>query len=228
MQTFFFPTAYRNSEKTEKLAPGAIRLFVALKVLVKFTGQTTFRIPFREPSKDWRFYDDALADEDGNSNVNMGSTGRPYAWMDLKMKGTSSIDVTVPFVLSDVGYTTMVHVALEDVSLITSLNYAPLLTAHTFKMECVLETPLQWNGARTWTFNMALDSIKLFLLRDHVALLTDLVKDWTAGPPTSQEYFTPMTYKLKFTLTDFDLYFCVNQNNVINQPNALTDNSMCS
>ncbi|KAJ3173047.1 hypothetical protein HDU88_004506 [Geranomyces variabilis] len=225
MQTFFFPTAYRNSEKTEKLAPGAIRLFVALKVLVKFTGQTTFRIPFREQSKDWRFYDDALADEDGNSNVNMGSTGRPYAWMDLKMKGTSSIDVTVPFVLSDVGYTTMVHVALEDVSLITSLNYAPLLTAHTFKMECVLETPLQWNGARTWTFNMALDSIKLFLLRDHVALLTDLVKDWTAGPPTSQEYFTPMIYKLKFTLTDFDMYFCVNQNNVINQPNALTDNT---
>ncbi|KAJ3160450.1 hypothetical protein HDU86_000784 [Geranomyces michiganensis] len=225
MQKFFFPTAYRDSAKTEKLAPGAIRHFVALKVLVKFTGQTSFRIPFREQSKDWRYYDDALADEDGNANVNIGSTGRPYAWVDLKMKGTSSIDVTVPFVLSEAGYSTIVHVALEDVSLITSLNYAPLLTAHSFKMECTLDAPLKWNAARTWTFNLALASIKLFLLRDHVALLTDLVKDWTAGPPTPQDYFTPMTYKLKFTLTDFDLYFCVNQNNVINQPNALSDNT---
>lgn len=51
MQAFFFPVAYRNGEKTARLEPGAIRLFVALKLLVKFQGETTLRIPFREQSK---------------------------------------------------------------------------------------------------------------------------------------------------------------------------------
>ncbi|KAI8918297.1 hypothetical protein DFJ77DRAFT_289393 [Powellomyces hirtus] len=225
MQSFFFPTAYRTPSKTEKLAPGATRLFVALKILLKFTGETKFRIPFREQSKDWRFYDDAMADDDGNPNVKVGSTGRPYAWLDLKMTGTSSVDVTVPFVMSEKGYTMMVHVALDNVSLASSLNYAPLLSAQSLKIECQLENPLQWNAPRIWTFNILLSSMKMFLLRDHVTLLTDLMKDWTSGPSNPQEYFVPMLYKIKLTMTDFDLHFCVNQNNVINQPNDLSDNS---
>ncbi|KAJ3022828.1 hypothetical protein HKX48_005162 [Thoreauomyces humboldtii] len=224
LQKFFFPVAYRNSSKTEKLSPGAIRTFLALKVLLKFQGSTSFRVPFREQSKDWRHYDDALGDDE-NANIKVGSTGRPYAWIDLKTSSNGAIDITVPFIMGEAGYITLVHVALDNVSVISSLNYAPILVTQSLKVECQLHSPLQWNAGRVWLFNITMSSMQMFLLRDHVTLLTDLVKDWSTGPPTSQEFFVPMTYKIKLAMTDFDLHFCVNQNNVINSPNDLADNT---
>lgn len=92
------------------------------------------------------------------------------------------------------------------------------------QLDCHMHNPLQWNGEREWTFNFLLNHAQLYLLRDHVTLLTDLTKDWTSGPATTLQYFIPMEYKVKVTLTDFDMFFCVNQNNVINQPNDLNEN----
>ncbi|TPX65020.1 hypothetical protein SpCBS45565_g05450 [Spizellomyces sp. 'palustris'] len=221
MQSFFFPYPYRNLEKTKCLVPGETRIFVAMKVLIKFEGETTLRIPFREQSKDWKYYDDTISDDE---NVKVGSTGRPYAWIDLKAKGTSSVDIIVPFIQGENGYSTNVNVALEDLSMLTSLNYSVLLAAQSVRLDCQMENPLRWNGERTWLFTVAINAAQLFLLRDHVTLMTDLIRDWTSGPATSLEYFVPMEYKIKLNLIDFELFFCVNQNNVINQPNDLNDN----
>ncbi|KAI9095544.1 hypothetical protein DFS34DRAFT_662396 [Phlyctochytrium arcticum] len=222
-QSFFFPTSYRNLSPTVKLRAGDARIFTATKILVQLKGKTTLRLPIREQSKDWKFYDDALT-ESASEDVKSGTSGRPYAWIDIKSSSVATVDIVIPFVQTAKGYTSTFGIALEKFTVSTSLNYAPLLEASNLKIDCQMPNPIEWKGMRTWTYSIQIAQPRIFFLRDHEALLSDLVKDWTTGPRTCLSYFIPMRYCVKLTLTDFDLYLCVNQNNVINNPNDLNDN----
>ncbi len=81
-----------------------------------------------------------------------------------------------------------------------------------------MPAPLQWNGRREWVFDVSLSKPTIYLLRDHITLLTDMAKDWTMGPPTEHAKFLPMVYVLKLTLQEFHLRLNVNDHNVIDFP----------
>jgi hypothetical protein len=51
LQDFFFPSAYRDQQKTARLRPGDTRLHTELKLDISFSGDTNFKVPTREPSK---------------------------------------------------------------------------------------------------------------------------------------------------------------------------------
>jgi hypothetical protein len=87
-----------------------------------------------------------------------------------------------------------------------------------------MPAPLQWNGYREWGFKINTKRPRIFLLRDHIYLLQDLVKDWTSGPPGDLLHFTPMLYQIEFILENPSIYLCVNEHNVINNPNSIDDN----
>jgi hypothetical protein len=89
-----------------------------------------------------------------------------------------------------------------------------------------MPAPLQWNGYRHWDFKITPKKPTIFLLRDHVYLLQDTVKDWTSTPPADLLHFMPVTYQLGFSLENPKLYLCVNEHNVINNPNSIEDNGM--
>jgi hypothetical protein len=81
-----------------------------------------------------------------------------------------------------------------------------------------MPSPLQWNAERQWTIDTAFTRPIIHLLRDHVTLITDLVKDWTSGPPSDFALFVPTTYVLKMGIKDFEVYLYVNDHNVIDFP----------
>lgn len=85
-------------------------------------------------------------------------------------------------------------------------------------MRCKLPTPLIWNAPRQWIFNIGLQKPIVHLLRDHVTLLTDLGKDWSAGPPTKLELFIPMMYAVRIKIKDYALSFNVNDQNIVDSP----------
>lgn len=58
------------------------------------------------------------------------------------------------------------------------------------------------------------------MLRDHITLLTDLGKDWSAGPPNDMTHFIPMLYAVKVGLKDYSMAFNVNDQNIVD---SLTD-----
>lgn len=87
-----------------------------------------------------------------------------------------------------------------------------------------MPAPLQWNGYRQWDFKIAPKRPVIFLLRDHVYLIQDIVKDWTSSPPADLLHFMPITYTLNFNLENPQIYLCVNEHNVINNPNSIEDN----
>jgi len=64
------------------------------------------------------------------------------------------------------------------------------------------------------------------LLRDHITLLQDLIKDWTSGPSPDQLHFIPMEYRFNPRFTNFELFLYVNEHNIINNPMDIEDNGI--
>ena len=66
----------------------------------------------------------------------------------------------------------------------------------------------------------------IYLLRDHVTLLQDLMADWNARPAANFDHFVPCDYRFKWLMQDVKIFLCVNEGNIISQPNELDDNGM--
>jgi hypothetical protein len=98
--------------------------------------------------------------------------------------------------------------------------------------------PNIWNALTEWKFIFTFDKVDLFLLYkcihtpDHTPYLADidlfreLSKDWNSGGDSPDLiHFIPFKYSLKFAFLQYELYFNVNENNIINKPNDLEENS---
>lgn len=95
----------------------------------------------------------------------------------------------------------------------------------TPQVKCSMPSPLVWNASRTWSFDVAFDKPEIYILRDHITLITDLSKDWTSGPVTEHARFIPVIYDIHFSLNDFKLVMYLNDHNVIDYP--LSDLQNC-
>ena len=82
-----------------------------------------------------------------------------------------------------------------------------------------------WDAERTWIFNIVLDHPVLYLIRDHINMLTDLGKDWASGPPSDFKTFIPMIYGINIIFNDFELNFYANDHNIIDRPLDKRENS---
>jgi len=81
-----------------------------------------------------------------------------------------------------------------------------------------MPAPLKWNAERIWTIGLSLRQNSLYLLRDHINMVTDLGKDWTSGPPADFFRFVPVLYDIQYDLTHFALSLCANDHNIIDKP----------
>ncbi|KAJ3089847.1 hypothetical protein HK102_005335 [Quaeritorhiza haematococci] len=213
---------YRNAEVTQPIVPGQTRLHDCFKLLIEFEGQTTWRVPFREPSKDWKYED---AEEDDDADIKVGAAKRPYPWMDLKFSPGSKISFNIPFIVTEEGCTTVIDIQLDKLSVPTSINFAEFLTAHTLKVCGRMHSPREWNKERVWTFTINTHDTRIHLLRDQITLLTDLASDFASGPPVELDYFIPIEYKVFIHLDNLELNLCVNPQNLINKHNNRDENA---
>ncbi|KAF4215589.1 hypothetical protein CNMCM8980_010574 [Aspergillus fumigatiaffinis] len=243
LQNVFFPNTYRSSQSSEPLAPGDLRRNTVFKMRLEMSQETMLRIPTREPSKDWLWKGRADAirgatklkkqqkrrqsrPAEGDKS-NLGPDIRPFGWLSLRVAGDSTVTYTMDMVASTArGFTNLLDLDLRDSRLSSSVNHALLWQCPRQLVTCDLSNPLSWNSLRTWTFDVESHNMELFLLRDHIFLLTDLVSDWASGPP--QEYFTfvPFTYTLNLSFVDIQLFVNVNDLNIISNPSDLDDNRM--
>ena len=90
-----------------------------------------------------------------------------------------------------------------------------------------MSSPLQWNEHREWQFHVSFNRPVIYLLRDHVTLITDLSRDWTRGPPVEYARFVPITYSLRLAFKDLRLGVYLNDHNVIDYPLVDSQNSQC-
>ncbi|KAI8096420.1 uncharacterized protein BX664DRAFT_382871 [Halteromyces radiatus] len=221
IQDYFFPNSHRTNKPTTVLSPGDTRIPTSFDFMVDFMTDGNLRIPTREMSKDWKYNGD-MPDLDIDQN---GLYTRPHGWFDIKFKEGSRIKTITPFVTNNDGYVSTVDIDLKGIDVTTSVNFAGFIHADNFKMFVDMPSPLVWNEHRTWTLDTKIKNPDIYLLRDHVYLVQDLIKDWTSGPPADLLHFIPITYDFQLDATQLSVYLCVNEHNIINYPNSTDDNA---
>ncbi|KAG1054268.1 hypothetical protein G6F43_003711 [Rhizopus delemar] len=221
MQDYFFPPSHRNNVPTPKLMPGQSRLATQFETYIEFMNDGKLRVPTREKSKDWKY---TLGTPDLDISPD-GYYTRPYGWFNIKAGEGSFVKIITPMIYGPEGSISTIDVVLKETDITTSVNYASFVLSHRIEIQCRMPAPLQWNGFRQWDFKITPKRATVFLLRDHIYLLQDTMKDWGSTPQPDLLHFTPTTYQLQFLLEHPIVYLCVNEHNVINNPNSIEDNA---
>lgn len=244
-QNIFFPGARVDAVSASPLKTGDPRALSVFKLLLIIGEDTVLRIPMREPSKDWKWkgkahtlaaHEKSVNDKTKNKSKSRKRRGkqrdttaaqnvRSFAWIDVKIAGNSTINYTMDMVASNKGFGNKLDVSIASTEISSSVNHGLLWRSGSIGLDCDLSAPLAWNTLRTWMFNIKCQDLELFLLRDHLFLLTDLVADWGAGPPPDYFLFVPFRYLLHVEFNNFKLYMNTNDSNIVNNPADLDDNN---
>ncbi|AEO66802.1 uncharacterized protein THITE_2115229 [Thermothielavioides terrestris NRRL 8126] len=237
LQRTFAPSLCKDAVPARHLPPGAFRVPTQFKFFVELTDDTTIRIPVREASKDWRWQGKGPAPKKPNSHGTRRARRskksdqpadlhqRPYGWLDLRLPANATASYSMDMVAGPSGYTNTLDLDLPSTEISSSINHELLLRSGRQTISCDLSTPLGWNSLRQWRFNIASDGLELYILRDHVFLLTDLVDDWTSGPATEYLVFVPFKYSLDLQLQNVRLFLNLNDANIVSNPTDLDDNT---
>ncbi|KAK3294760.1 uncharacterized protein B0H64DRAFT_476163 [Chaetomium fimeti] len=237
LQRIFVPSLCKDAVPAQPLAPGAYRVPTQFKFYVELTKATTIRVPVREASKNWRWKgkeptppkpggnDTRKARRSKKSDPPADLHQRPCGWLDLKVPANATVSYSMDMTAGASGYTSTLDVDLPSTEVTTSINHELLLRSNRQRISCDLSTPLCWNALRQWYFNINSDDLELYILRDHIFLLIDLVDDWTSGPLTDYLVFTPFKYHLNLQLKDVRLFLNLNDANIVNNPTDLEDNT---
>ena len=240
IQKVFFPSLCKDVSPTKKLVPGQFRVPTEFKLYIEFDEETILRVPIKEESKNWKWtkHADNLGARPGeqkrNGNKsrkrkadksNPGPEIRPFGWLDVKVAANATITYSMDMVAGPAGFSNKLELDLPNTEITTSVNHGLLWRSVENRVTCDLSNPLQWNGHRSWKFDINSNGLELFILREHVFLLIDLVDDWASGPPPEYLTFTPFRYLVNLQLGDFRLYLNVNDSNIINNPSDFDDNT---
>jgi hypothetical protein len=238
LQKTFFPTLCKDASPGKRLPAGADRVPTKFNLYVELDEEATLRVPVREASKNWRWTGKGTGQNQSRGQAKRGvrnlfkksepapqSHQRPYGWLDFKIAANTTVSYAMDMVPNASGYSNTLQVDVPTTEISSSVNHELLWRAGAQRISCDLSTPLQWNALRRWHFGIVSRDLELFLLRDHIFLLIDLVDDWTSGPPAEYLVFTPFKYHLDLQLQNVKLYLNVNDANIINNPTDMEHNT---
>eukprot|EP01133_Synstelium_polycarpum_P003736 gene3736-4309_t len=218
IQKFFFPVDYETPPIHHPVV-GEQRAYANFNATFNLSKNSTFRIPFRELSKD------QTAAEDSSDDLPPLAQRKP-AWVDLKIEENSSLIIISPLTIhKPTGSAMALNLILNRCSISTSVTNTSVITARCFKMFCDVDYPLVWNHLSEWRLTFNIEQPHIFLLSDHITLFKDLGSDWSAGEPVDITMFVPKRFLFDFTLTNYRLFCNVNEQNIINIPNNLEENA---
>ncbi|RYP41788.1 hypothetical protein DL767_000804 [Monosporascus sp. MG133] len=239
LQRVFFPSLNKDAIPATKLPVGADRVPTVFNFYVELNEEVIVRVPTREDSKNWKWKKEAATlrqhsqqeqrrdqgRERKSAGTNTATRQRPFGWLDIKVAANSTVSYSMDMLAGPAGYSNTLKIDLPATEVSTSVNHGVLWKSGAQRISCDLSTPLRWNGLRTWRFAVDSDELELFILRDHIFLLTDLIDDWGSGPPPDYLLFTPFKYLLDVKLHNLKLYLNVNDVNIVNNPTDFADNT---
>ncbi|MCJ1478084.1 hypothetical protein MMC13_006759 [Lambiella insularis] len=239
LQAVFFPPLRAEAAVTESLKYGQTRISTVFQLVVELEKEITLRISTREESKDWKWKGHAstgsTADiKDTKKKAHRRRKGengpptseiRPAGWLSMTVAKDSFITYTMDMVASGPVFHNTLSLDLKIPEMTSSVNHGVLWRSDALAIACDLSNPLAWNSLRRWSFDVHSDGMELFILRDHVFLLSDLIGDWTSGPSGEFNTFVPFNYCLRLVFPNFRIYLNVNDSNIINNPSDPNDNT---
>ena len=212
-----------------------------MTIRIEVEDEICLRVPTKESSKDWHWKGRANALRrtvnakkprtkmhfpfKRSDKTNVGPDIRPFGWLAFYVATNSTVVYEMDMIARSDGYRNRLELDLKSSRATSGVNHALLWRCGPQRLSCDLSNPLGWNSPHAWTFNIHSQTMELFLLRDHMFLLIDLIDDFTSGPRVEYMTFMPFFYKIGLVFADFKLYLNANDSNIIDNPCDLEDNA---
>ncbi|KAF2154159.1 hypothetical protein K461DRAFT_254355 [Myriangium duriaei CBS 260.36] len=247
LQAVFFPASLVDARPLEALKSGQTRLSTVFNMTFLVEGTITVRIPTREPSKDWKFQPGPSSADVGKNTSGLkqrpqaahpkskpgpktrqdtvAKDKRSFGWMDITVSQDTIVTYNMDMYARSDGFRNALSVHMKKPRISSSVNHDILWESGDITVSGDLSNPLAWNTLRTWKFKISCDDLDLYILRDHMFLLTDVISDWTSGAVPNFYTFVPYRYELEADFNNFDLILSANDANLINRPTDLDDNN---
>ncbi|KAJ4513692.1 Macrophage colony-stimulating factor 1 receptor [Exophiala dermatitidis] len=241
IQAAFVPNSYRSATPAPQLEIGDDRVSTVMTIRVDLEDEVTLRVPTRERSKDWQWRGRAHTVKEAaalrkqrekrhfrfrrSQKTKLGPDVRPFGWLSVSAGQDSTVRYEMDMVARQQGFTNRLSLDLRDTKATSSVNHALLWRCQSQKVSCDLSNPLGWNSLHTWAFSVENNAMEMFLLRDHMFLLTDLISDFTAGQKPDYMTFVPFIYRIHLSFPDLKIYLNSNDYNIIDNPCDLEENA---
>ncbi|XP_011301889.1 uncharacterized protein KIAA1109 isoform X7 [Fopius arisanus] len=196
---FFFPNDYQPLKVTKAPSPGDKRQVQSFDIRLSTLNEATVDILFSKNR------------ETNAVHVNVGPG--------------SYLEVTMPWIVLQDGYTTKITGQLLHLEATTSLQYRSLVESETLEFGVKCHYPIRWNDHQEWTLNLTGCKATANLVYSHKEFFQDMINDWASKTRPDILHFVPYTWKFSLLLKEFELITICNEYNWIdcssqNQENA--------
>ncbi|XP_069702783.1 bridge-like lipid transfer protein family member 1 isoform X3 [Periplaneta americana] len=196
---FFFPNDCQPLKITKAPQPGEKRSATSFDIRLSTLNEATVDILFSKNK------------ETNAVHVNVGPG--------------SYLEVTMPWVVGQDGYTTKITGQLLHLEATTSLQYRSLVESETLEFTVKCHYPIKWNDHQEWILNLTGCKATVNLIYAHKWFFQDLVNDWASKSRPDLLHFVPYTWMITLLMKEFELITLCNEYNWIdcssqNQENA--------
>ncbi|CAH1110220.1 unnamed protein product [Psylliodes chrysocephalus] len=186
---FFYPQDFLPMEVTESPKPGEKRQMQSFDIRLVMQNDATIDVLFTK-------------DKETNAvHFNVGAG--------------SYLEVTIPWVTTQDGYTTVIKGQLLHLESTTSLQFRDFVDSETLEFSVLCHYPIVWNDHQLWEVNLTGCKATVNLIFFHKWFFTDLINDWASKQRPDLMHFVPYTWRFGLTLKHCELLTLVNQYNWI-------------
>ena len=225
IQSFFYPYAYHSVPPTTFPTAGQSRIFTNFQIHVEMLGDLTWKLPFREVSKDLGGKGNDLSPQSLNMSNFLQTIAKSYSWLELKLFAGARFNINVPYIIAE-GSETDININCNSVSLSSSINQSTIFSGNEMKISFAIPYPIIWNSLHLWKYHVSFASSYVSPLADNIALINDFILDWNDRPAGEIVHFIPYEYKLDIDFGKALVHFYVTQNNILSFPLSSQDNTV--
>ncbi|XP_039287951.1 LOW QUALITY PROTEIN: transmembrane protein KIAA1109 [Nilaparvata lugens] len=197
---FFFPQDCQPLKVTKPSLPGEKRQVQSFDIRLSTQNDATIDILFSKNK------------ETNAVHINIGPG--------------SYLEVTMPWVVSNDGYTTKVTGQLLHLEATTSLQYRSLVVSETLEYTLQSRYPLKWNDHQEWMLTLTGCKATVWFIYAHKEFFQDMVNDWATKARPDLLHFIPYTWKLTLLMKEFEFIMPCNEYNWVDCSSQNQEN-MC-
>ncbi|XP_064637366.1 bridge-like lipid transfer protein family member 1 isoform X3 [Lineus longissimus] len=186
---FFFPADYDPMEVTRMPEPGQRRIYKTFDFRMNILAEATLDILFTKNKE--------------TQAIHMNAGPGSY------------VEVTIPWITQEYGYTTKVLGQLLHLDATTSLQYRSLLECETLEFDVGMAYPSTWNEDQNWTCDLTACKASVVLIYHHKYFLAALFDDWGSRSRPDICHFVPYTWHFNLIIKEFELITLANEYNWI-------------
>ncbi|XP_041971055.1 transmembrane protein KIAA1109 homolog isoform X2 [Aricia agestis] len=196
---FFFPPNYKNLEVTPQPKPGDRRQMQSFDIRLSTLNEATIDILFTKNK------------ETNAVHINIGAG--------------SYLEVTLPWIVLQDGYTTKITGQLLHLEATTSLQYRSLAESETLEYTVKCHYPLVWNHHQCWQLSLTGCKATAHFVYTHIDFFQDLTNDWASKARPDILHFVPYTWKISILLKECEVVTLSNQYNWIDCSSTNQENN---